>query len=135
MFVVCEKWVETETDCYIDPNSSLDHSSTSSASWLGLLNQGSVRVQSPQSAAGSHFGILSPTDSNRPGTWLYYFLTSTCFRCSSTYLLRCSRGSIYNICDQTSLCQHYKLCKLKGVRWELIYGKRWLAPLLPRADN
>ena len=40
MFVVCEKWVETRTDCYIDPSSSLDHSSTSFASWLGLLTKG-----------------------------------------------------------------------------------------------
>ena len=36
--VVCERWMETGTDCYIDPNSSLDHSSTSSTSWLGLLS-------------------------------------------------------------------------------------------------
>ena len=89
MFVVCEKWVETRTDCYIDPSSSLEHSGTSFTSWLGLLNQGSLSAQSPLSAAGSHFGILSPTDSNRPGTWLYYFLTSTCFRCSSAYLHVC----------------------------------------------
>ena len=61
MFVVCEKWVETRTDCYIDPSSSLDHSSTSFASWLGLLNRGSLGAQSPLPAAGSHFGILSPT--------------------------------------------------------------------------
>ena len=36
--VLCERWVETGIDYYIDPNSSLDHNSTSSASWLGLLN-------------------------------------------------------------------------------------------------
>ena len=73
MFVVCEKWVETRTDGYNDPSSSLNPSSTSFAYWLGLLNRGSLRAQSPQSAASSHFGIQSPTDSNRPGTWLYYF--------------------------------------------------------------
>ena len=39
--VVCERRVETGTDCYIDPTFSLDHSSTSSASWLWLLNWGS----------------------------------------------------------------------------------------------
>ena len=33
---MCERWVETGTDSYIDPTSSPDHSSTSSASWLGL---------------------------------------------------------------------------------------------------
>ena len=81
--------LETGTDCYVDPSSS-DHRSTSFASsWLGLINRGSLRAESPLSAAGSHFGILSPTDSNRMCIWLYYCLTSTCFRCSSTYLRRC----------------------------------------------
>ena len=104
MFVVCEKWVETRTDCYIDPSSSLDHSSYSFVSWLGLLNRGSLRAQSPLSGAGSPFGILSPTVSNHPGTWLYYFQTSTCFHCSSTYLHWCiswltarSRVNIYHL--------------------------------------
>ena len=32
---------------------------------VGLLNRGSLRAQSPLSAAGSQFDILSPTDSNR----------------------------------------------------------------------
>ena len=81
--------LETGTDCYIDPSSSRDHSSSSSSSWLGLLNHGSLRAQSPLSAAGSHFGILSPTDSNCLGTLLYYCLTSTCFRCSFAYLHWC----------------------------------------------
>ena len=89
MFVVCEKWVVTRTDCSIDTSSSRDHRSTSSSSWLGLLNRGSLRAQSPLSATGSHFGILSPTDSNRLCTWLYYCLTSTCFRSSSACLHRC----------------------------------------------
>ena len=56
--VVCERWVETGTKCYIDPSSSLDHSSTSSSSWLGLLNRGSLRAQSPQSSSW-----FSPWDS------------------------------------------------------------------------
>ena len=36
--------LETRTDCYIDPSLS-EHSSTSSSSWLGLLNYGSLRAQ------------------------------------------------------------------------------------------
>ena len=41
---------------------------------LGLINRGSLRAQSPQSAAGSHFGILSPTDSNRwAAGYIIYF--------------------------------------------------------------
>ena len=45
MFLVCERWVETRADCYFDL-SSADQSSTSSSSWLGLLNRGSLRAQS-----------------------------------------------------------------------------------------
>ena len=87
--VVCVRDVlETGTDCYIDPSSS-GHSSTSPSFRLGLLNRGSLRAQSPLSAAGSQFGILCPTDSNRLCTWLYYCLTFTCFRCSAANLHRC----------------------------------------------
>ena len=75
---VCCVW-ETRTDCYIDPSSSLNHSSTSFASWLGLLNWGSLRAQSPQSAAGSHFGILSLTEFELPGHLVILF--------SNAYLL------------------------------------------------
>ena len=49
------------------PKFFFDHSSTSFSSWLGLLNRGSLRTQSPLSAAGSHSGILTPTDSSRLG--------------------------------------------------------------------
>ena len=34
-------------DCYIDPSSTLDHSSTSFASWLGLLNRGVTKGPKP----------------------------------------------------------------------------------------
>ena len=61
--------LETGTDCYILTQSPSDHSSTSSSYWLGLLNRGSLRTQSPLSAAGSQFGILSPTDSNSNWNW------------------------------------------------------------------
>ena len=85
--------LETGTDCYILTPSSSDHSSTSFSSWLGLLNRGSLRAQSPLSAAGSHAGILSSTDSNsnwlKPSvSWLYFCLSPICFRCSSAYLHR-----------------------------------------------
>ena len=49
------------------PKFFFDHSSTSFSSWLGLLNRGSLRAQSPLSAAGFHCGVLFPTNSNRPG--------------------------------------------------------------------
>ena len=61
--VTCE--LETGTDCYILTQSSSDHSSTSSSSWLGLLNRGSLRAASPQSASWfSHWHLvpqLTPT--------------------------------------------------------------------------
>ena len=64
--------------------SSSDHSSTSSSSRLGLLNRGSLRAQSPLSAASSHFGIFSPTDSSRLGhlviLWSHTYLLPLFFR-------------------------------------------------------
>ena len=87
MLIVCKRWVG---DCYIDTSFPRGNSSTSSSFWFGLLNRGSLRAQSPLSRAGSHFaGILSPTESNRRCTWLYYCLKCTCFRCSSAYLHWC----------------------------------------------
>ena len=129
MFLVCERWVETRTDCYFDPSYS-DHSSTSFSSWLGLLNRGSLRAQSPLSAAGSHFGILSPTDLNRLRTWLYYCLMSTCFRCSSAILPLIytgasldwwlGRGSIYNkithVVKQCTTCQRTNVIKISTIK-------------------
>ena len=52
VYVECERWVET--------GSSLDHSSTSSTSWLGLLNQGSLRATGICLQADSHSGIPVP---------------------------------------------------------------------------
>ena len=75
--VVCERWVETGTDFYIDPT-SLDHSSTSSASWFELLNWGSLRATVCKLALTLAF--LSPTNSTAPGTCLYSFIMPMCFR-------------------------------------------------------
>ena len=67
MFLVCERWVETRMDCYFDPSSSstiaalLSHLSWVAQPWV---TEG-CKVLSLQ--AGSHAGILSPTDSNHPG--------------------------------------------------------------------
>ena len=78
--------LKMETDCYILTQSfSRDHSSTSSASWLGCSTW-VVEGPSPLSGAGSHSaGILSPTAIGTEltqavcGTWLYNCLTPTCF--------------------------------------------------------
>ena len=81
---------ETRTDCYIDPQFFFDHSSTSFSSWLGLLNRGSLRAQST-SVCKLVLTLASSLQLTRTalGTWLYYCLTSTCFRCSSAYLHSC----------------------------------------------
>ena len=86
--------LETGTDCYILTQALLTIAALLSHPGLGLLNCGSLRAQSSPSTAGSQFGISSPTDSNsnwlKPSvSWLYFCLTSTCFRCSSAYLYRC----------------------------------------------
>ena len=67
---------------------SLDHSSTSSSSWLGSLTVGHWRSQSPLLLALTLASCLQ-LNLNRLGTWLYYCLTSTCFHCSSAYLYWC----------------------------------------------
>ena len=54
------------TDCYIDQQYFF-------LILAGLLNSGPLRAESPQSAIDSHFGILSPTDSNRPGHLVILF--------------------------------------------------------------
>ena len=77
---MCERWVETGTDCYIDPTSSLDHSSTSSASWLELLKGGGR--WGPQASVcklALTLAFLSPTNSTATGTCLYSFIMPTCF--------------------------------------------------------
>ena len=105
--VICARWVETGTDCYIDTTIAYcvifkNPHSTSSASWLGLLNQGSLRATALSLQAGPHSGLPVPNDSAATGICLYSFITPTCFHFSLAYLHRCisdwwlSQGSIYN---------------------------------------
>ena len=77
--VVCERCVETGTDCYTDPISSPDHSFTSSASWLELLNRGTLRATVISLQAGPHSGFPD-SNSTAASTCLYSFITATCFR-------------------------------------------------------
>ena len=84
--------LETGTDCYI-----LTQVFLTIAALLSHLGWGCSTVRfgllsslGPLSAAGSQFGILSPTDSNsnwfKPSvSWLYFCY----FRCSSAFLHRC----------------------------------------------
>ena len=78
--VVCERWVETRADCYIDPNSSFDHSSTSSASLLVLLNRSRWGPQPSDCKLALTLAFLSPINSTAARTCLYSFIKPTCFR-------------------------------------------------------
>ena len=89
MLVVCERWVEDgDRLLHIDPSSS-DHSSTSFLSWPGLLNRESLMVQSRWLSLRHLVPNCLQLARSAPGTWLDNYLTTTCFRCSSTYLHRC----------------------------------------------
>ena len=81
---VCEmgwRWGQT---LILTQSSSRNHRSTSSSSWLGLLNRGSLRSASWFSRWHPISNWLKPSVPR-----LYYCLTFTCFRCSSAYLHRC----------------------------------------------
>ena len=52
--------------------------STSSASWLELLNRGSLRATALSLQAGPHSVFLSLTNSTATGICLYSFITPTC---------------------------------------------------------
>ena len=92
--VVCERWAErqgqtailtqllllTIAHCVIFKNPF----STSSASWLGLLNRGSLRAVAPNRAFSVYklvltLASLSPTDSTTTVICLYSVITPTCF--------------------------------------------------------
>ena len=93
MFLVCERWVgDGDRLLHIDSSSS-GHSSTSFSSWLGLLNRGSLRAESPQFTSWFSLRHLVPDwlqlTQTVSDTWLYNCLTLTCFCCYSAYLHRC----------------------------------------------
>ena len=98
--IVCGRWVETGTDCYIDPTSSLDHSSTSSASWLGCPTGGHWGPQLSVCKVALTLAFLSPTNSTAAGTCLNSFIrllaSASLHRCISHW--RLGQRSIYNIC-------------------------------------
>ena len=110
--------LEMGTDCNILTQSSSYHSSTSFSSWLG-----SLRAQSALSAAGSHFGILSPTDSNCNWNWLKrsvaigYIIASRYPASAVRPLIYTGesldwwlgRGSLYNICRRLFLVSNEEI--------------------------
>ena len=81
--------LETGTDCYILTQSSSVHSSTLFHILAGLLNCGSLRSTSPQSASwfsrwhlvSNWFQLQLELELTQAvcGTWLYFCLTPTCF--------------------------------------------------------
>ena len=72
---MCERWVETGTDCYTDPSSSLDHSTTPFLSWLVCSTMG------PEGPAlslqtGSHADIPVSDCPTAAGTQSIFFLNA-----------------------------------------------------------
>ena len=87
MLVMCERGeLETETDCHILTPGSSDHSSTSFAFWPAA-QPGSLRAQAlclelvitPASYLQLELQLELQLTQAVCGTWLYNFLTSTCF--------------------------------------------------------
>ena len=66
-FLCVRDELETGTNFYIDRKFFFDHSNTSFSSWLGCSTVGNWGPQALSLQADSHAGILSPTDSSRPG--------------------------------------------------------------------
>ena len=96
-------------------SSSRNHSSTSSSSWLGLLNRGSLRAQSPLSATGSHFSILTPTNLNCPGhlvILLFNALLLLLFFCLFTQVHLLIDGSVEGQ-YMTLVCLFWILLRIK----------------------
>ena len=141
------RWGQT---AILTPSSS-DHSSTSFSSCLGLLNCGSLRAASPQSA--SWFSRWHPISNwLKPSVpWLYYCLTPICFRCSSIYLHRCiswlsaqSRVNIYktlwdtksksSTCLDTSQSTDNR-CTCEGIEWYPIDWKQSLQKMRLSSDS
>ena len=97
MFVVREKWVETRTDCYIDPSSS-----STIAAFLPQLGWVAQPWVTEGHKAGSHAGILSPTDSNRRAPGYIIFQCSPASAVLPLIYTGASldwwlgRGSVYN---------------------------------------
>ena len=83
MFLVCERWVETRTDCYFDPNFSSPIAALLSHLGWGCSTVGHWGTQSTQSASWFSRWHLVSNWLEPLGTWLYYFLTYTCFCCFS----------------------------------------------------
>ena len=81
--VVCERWVETGTDCYIDPTSALEHSMLCYLQEAALhffrILAGIAQPGVLSRQAGSHSALPVPTDSTAVGICLYYFITPSCF--------------------------------------------------------
>ena len=70
IFLVCERWVETRTDCYFDPKFFFDHSSTSFSPWLSCStvgHRGPKALCLPLTLNLASCLQLTPTGSNRLG--------------------------------------------------------------------
>ena len=114
MLFVCERWVgDGDRLLHIDPKFfwPFQHFFRILA---GLLNRGSLRAQSPLSAADSQFSILSPTDSNCNWNWNLNWLTQTVY---GTWLYNCLMPPV-----GVHICHHHRIQphpQVKVIFWYL----------------
>ena len=106
--------LETGTDCYILTQSSSDHSSTSSSSWLGLLNRRSLGAQAlclelVLTPLASYLQIQLELTQAICDTWLYNCLTYTCF---------CLFTQVHLLIDSLVAGQYVTLCETLNKSWK-----------------
>ena len=97
--VVCERWVETGTDCYIDQLLLQTIAALLSHLGWGCSTEGHLGPQSSVCKLALSVTFLSSTNSTAAGSCLYSFMTSTCFRffyTGASLDWRLDQGSIYN---------------------------------------
>ena len=103
MFLVCERWVGGgDRLLHIDPKFFWPYQHFFLI-LAGLLNRGSLRAQSPMSAAGSQFHILFPTDSNSNWNWL------TATDSSRLWQLVIFLFDVYLLPVGVCICHHHRI--------------------------
>ena len=81
--------LETRTDCYILTQVLLTIAVLLSHLGWGCPTVGHWALCLPLALTSASCPQLTPIRRTTSGTWLYNYLTPTCFRCSSAYLHRC----------------------------------------------
>ena len=102
MFVVCEKWVETRTDCYIDPSSSSTIAALRSHPGLGCSTRGpwEPKALCLQLVLTSTSCLQLTRTAQAPGSIIFYrppvSVVLPLIYTGESLDWRLGRGSIYN---------------------------------------